>query len=58
MLEKLSAYFYDPVVFWSAPLVLVAVAAGWRRARAWRRRLSRTPAGDDGGGPPRREDGP
>ncbi len=38
MLEKLSAYFYDPVIFWTAPLVLVAVAAGWRRARAWRRR--------------------
>ncbi len=38
MLEKLSAYFDDPVVFWAAPLVLVAVAAGWRRARAWRRR--------------------
>ena len=35
MLEKLSEYFYDPVVFWMAPLVLVALAAIWRRVRAW-----------------------
>jgi hypothetical protein len=35
MLEKLSDFFYDPVVFWTAPLVLVALAVGWRRVRAW-----------------------
>ena len=35
MLEKLSDFFYDPVVFWTAPLVRVAVAVGWRRVRAW-----------------------
>ena len=41
MLERLSEYFYDPVVFWTAPLALVALAAGWRRVRArLRRRLS------------------
>jgi hypothetical protein len=34
MLEKLSEYFYDPLVFWAAPLVLVALVAGWRRVRA------------------------
>ncbi len=38
MLEKLAAYFYDPVIFWTAPLALVAMAAGWRKARTWRRR--------------------
>ena len=52
MLENLSEYFYDPVVFWTAPLVLVAVAAGWRRARAGRlRRLSGTPPGNGSEGP-------
>ena len=46
MLEKLSEYFYDPLVFWTAPLVLVALAAGWRRVRArGLRRLSETPPG-------------
>ena len=44
MLEKLSEYFYDPVVFWTAPLVLVALAAGWRRIRA--RGLRRHGPGD------------
>ncbi len=51
MLEKFSEYFYHPVVFWTAPLVLVAVAAGLRRVQAWkRRRFSETAAGngDDG----------
>ncbi|MCH7880317.1 MAG: hypothetical protein IIB69_01840 [Proteobacteria bacterium] len=44
MLEKLAEYFYDPVVFWTAPLVLVALAVGWRRVRAWRlRRFSGMP---------------
>jgi len=52
MLEKLSEYFYDPVVFWTAPLVLVAVAAGWRRV--WtrgRRHLSGTARGNGSGDP-------
>ncbi len=35
MLEKLAEYFYDPVVFWVAPLVLVALAVGWRKLRVW-----------------------
>ena len=52
MLERFSDFFYDPVVFWSAPLVLVAVAVGWRRVRAWgRRRFSATPPGHGPGGP-------
>ena len=42
MLEKFSEYFYDPVIFWLAPLVLVAVAAGWRRIRS-RRHSGRRP---------------
>ena len=35
MLERLSEYFYDPLVFWGVPLALVLVWAGIRRARAW-----------------------
>jgi hypothetical protein len=35
MLETLSEYFYNPIVFWTAPLVLVAVVVGWRRIRVW-----------------------
>ena len=50
MLEKISEFFYDPVVFWTAPLVLVAVAAGWRRFRR-RRGLSGEPPGDRPGDP-------
>ena len=47
MLEKLSDFFYDPVVFWTAPLALVAVAAFWRWFRAWRfRRPSGEPPGN------------
>ena len=38
MLERLSGYFYDPLVFWGAPLVLVLVCAGIRSVRAWLRR--------------------
>ena len=38
MLERLSEYFYDPLVFWGVPLALVLVWAGIRRARAWLRR--------------------
>ncbi len=38
MLESLSNYFYDPAVFWSVPLALVALWAGIRRLRAWLRR--------------------
>ena len=48
MLERLSEYFYDPVVFWAAPLALVALAAGWRRVRArLRRRHSGKVKGSD-----------
>jgi hypothetical protein len=38
MLERLSEYFYDPLVFWGAPLVLALMWAGMRCARAWLRR--------------------
>jgi len=38
MLEQVSEYFYDPVVFWSAPFALVALRAGCRRLRTWARR--------------------
>ena len=38
MLEMLSEFFYDPGVFWSAPLALVALRAGIRRVGAWVRR--------------------
>ena len=48
MLEKLSEYFYDLVVFWTAPLVLVALVAGWRRVF---RLLSGTPPGNGSGDP-------
>ena len=34
MLERFSEYFYDPMVFWAAPLILVVLAAGWRKVRA------------------------
>ena len=35
MLEKIAEYFYDPLVFWFAPLVLVTLLVVWRRVRAW-----------------------
>ncbi len=35
MLEQFSNYFFDPVVFWGLPLVLVALLAGIKRLRAW-----------------------
>lgn len=35
MLEKLAEFFYDPLVFWTAPLALVALVVGWRRVCAW-----------------------
>ena len=38
MLEQLSAYFYHPVVLWTAPLVLVALLAAIRKLRARARR--------------------
>ncbi len=38
MLEQLSDYFFDPLVFWGAPLVLVALVAGINRLRARTRR--------------------
>lgn len=38
MLEWLSEYFYDPLVFWSVPLVLALLRAGIERLRVWIRR--------------------
>jgi len=40
MLERFSDYFYDPVIFWGVPLVLVLVWAGIRHTQAWLRRHS------------------
>ncbi len=37
MLERISEYFYDPAVFWSVPLLLVALQIGCRRLWAWAR---------------------
>ncbi len=52
MLEKLSEYFYDPVVFWTVPLVLAVLAAGWRWVWARNlRRLSGNPPGNGSGDP-------
>ena len=33
MLETVSGYFYDPYVFWGAPLALAFVYAAWWRLR-------------------------
>jgi hypothetical protein len=38
MLERLSEYFYDPLVFWGAPFALTVLQAGVRRLRSWMRR--------------------
>lgn len=38
MLEQISNLFYDPLVFWGAPLVLVASWAAVGRLGAWWRR--------------------
>ncbi len=38
MLEQVSNYFFDPVVFWGAPLVLVALWAGIKHLRVRRSR--------------------
>lgn len=35
MLERLSDYFYNPAVFWGAPLALVALEAAISRLRVW-----------------------
>ena len=35
MLEQVSDFFFDPLVFWGAPLVLAALLAGIKRLRAW-----------------------
>ena len=35
MLNQVSQYFYDPLIFWGAPLVLALAWAGLRRAAAW-----------------------
>jgi hypothetical protein len=35
MLEQISNYFFDPLVFWGAPLVLAALVAGIKHLRAW-----------------------
>ncbi len=34
MLEQVSEFFFDPLVFWGAPLVLVGLLAGIKRLRA------------------------
>ena len=39
MLERLSEYFYDPLVFWGAPLALALMWAAMCRAHTWLRRL-------------------
>ncbi len=41
MLEQVSDYFFDPLVFWGAPLVLVALLAGIKRLRARKNRRRR-----------------
>ncbi len=33
MLEWISEFFYDPIVFWTAPLALYAVYVAWRWLR-------------------------
>jgi hypothetical protein len=38
MLEQISGYFYDPLVFWGVPFALVLVQAGARRLRSGKRR--------------------
>lgn len=38
MLERLSDYFYDPAVFWGAPLALLALRAAIDWLRGCRRR--------------------
>ena len=38
MLERLSEAFYDPLVFWGAPLALALLWTGMRRVRTWLRR--------------------
>ena len=40
MLERLSEYFYDPLVFWGVPFALVLLQAGGRRLGSWVRRRS------------------
>jgi hypothetical protein len=31
MLESFSEYFYNPWVFWSAPLLLTVIISAWHR---------------------------
>jgi hypothetical protein len=38
MLEQISNLFYQPLVFWGVPLVLVVILFGLRRIRGWMRR--------------------
>ncbi len=40
MLEWISDIFYDPIVFWTAPLALTAVTLAWRWLRCRLRRGS------------------
>ena len=35
MLDQISQYFYDPLIFWGAPLAIAIAWAGLRRAAAW-----------------------
>ncbi len=48
MLERVAEWFYNPVLFWTAPLLLVLFAAGVRRARAcWRRHSGSSSEADE-----------
>ncbi len=40
MLERISEFFYDPVVFWTVPLALHAALTAWRWLRRRGRRAS------------------
>ena len=38
MLEQVSDFFYDPMVFWGVPLVLALLLEGYRHLRKGRGR--------------------
>lgn len=43
-LERVSALFYDPWVFWGLPLLLALLIEGIRKRRTGRRRGPRRPS--------------
>ena len=48
MLERLAEYFYNPLVFWTVPLLLVALIVIWRRLYRWGlRHFTSTPPGNE-----------